>query len=74
MLSLIVLIKTRNAPIPTMKIRQIEYYTGFLNSTLSKIRCSLNPKAQAVNKAQRQLRPEPYFPEFFKSRAQVVKL
>ena len=23
----------------------------------------------SINKAQRQLRPEPYFPEFFKSRA-----
>ena len=66
----LVLIKTGNAPIPTMKIHQIEYYTGFLNSTPWKIRCSLNPKAQAVNKVQRQLRPEPYFPEFFKSRAQ----
>ena len=43
----------------------------FLNSTRWKIRCSLNPKAQAVNKVQRQLRPEPYFPEFFKSRAQI---
>ena len=53
-----------------MKIRQIEYKTGFLNSTLWKIRCSLDPKAQAVNKVQRQLRPEPYFPEFFKSRTQ----
>ena len=51
MLSL-VLLKTRNAQIPTMKTRQIENYTGFLNSTLWKIRCSLNPKAQAVNKAQ----------------------
>ena len=49
MLSL-VRIKTRNAPIPTMKTRQIEYKTGFLNSTLQKVRCSLNPKAQAVNK------------------------
>ena len=27
-------------------------------------------KPQALNKVQRQLRPEPYFPEFFKSRAQ----
>ena len=34
------------------------------------MRCSLNPKTQAVNKSQRQLRPEPYFPIFFKSRAQ----
>ena len=38
-----------------------------LLTELWKIRCSLNPKAQAVNKAQRRLRPEPYFPEFFKS-------
>ena len=30
----------------------------------------LNPKARAVNKAQRQLRPESYFLEFFKSPAQ----
>ena len=51
----LVLIKIRSAPIPTMKIRQIEYLTGFLNSTLWKIRCSLNPKAQAVNNAQRRL-------------------
>ena len=29
------------------------------------MRCSLNPKAQAVNKAQRQLRPEQHFPIFF---------
>jgi len=71
MLSL-VLIKTRNAAIPTMKIHQIEYQTGFLNSTRWKIRCSLNPKAQVVNKVQRQLRPEPYLPKFFKSRAQIV--
>ena len=56
-------------PIPTMKIRQIEYYIGFLNSTRWKVRCSLDPKAEAVNKVQRQLRPEPYFPEFFKSQA-----
>ena len=34
------------------------------------MRCSLNPKTQAVNKSQRQLRPERYFPIFFKSRAQ----
>ena len=68
----LVLIKTGNAPIPTKKIRQIEYQTGFLNSTLWKKRCRLNPNAQAVNKVQRQLRPEPYFPEFFKSRALVA--
>ena len=43
----------------------------FFNPTLWKMRCSLIPKAQALNKAQRQLRPEPYIPIFFKSRAQV---
>ena len=69
----LVLVKTQNAQIPTLKIRQIEYQTGFLNKTLWKIRCRLNPKAQAVNKTQQQLRPEPYFPKFFKSRA-LVKL
>ena len=63
MLSLVFI--TRNARIPTMQIRQIEYQTNFLNATLWKIRCRLNPKAQAVNKAQRQLSPKPYFPEFF---------
>ena len=67
----LVLIKTRNASISTVKFRQIEYKTGFLSSTLWNIRCSLNPKAQAANKAQQQLRPEPYFPEFLKSRAQA---
>ena len=41
-----------------------------MNSILLKIRCSLNPKAQAVNKAQRQLRHKPYFTEFVKSRDQ----
>ena len=66
MLSL-VLIKTRNAPIQTMKIRQIQQKTGFRNTTPWEIRCNLNPKAQAVNKAQRQLRPESYFLEYFKS-------
>ena len=70
----LVLLKTGNAPIPTMKIRKIEYQTGFLNSTRWKIRCSFNPKAQAVNKVHRQLGPEQYFPEFFKSLAQVWKL
>ena len=39
-----------------------------MNSTLWKIRCSLNPKAQAVNNAQRQLKPDPYFPDFFLNR------
>ena len=35
----LVLIKTRNATILTMKIRQIEYYTGFfkLNSVENKM-------------------------------------
>ena len=37
----------------------------FLNSTLRKIRCCLNTKAQVVNKAQRQLKPESYFLSFF---------
>ena len=40
----------------------------FYNSTLWKMRCSLNPKAQVVNKAQRQLRPELYFLIFFLNR------
>ena len=65
----LVIIKTQNAPI-AMKIRQIEYKPVFLNSILWKIRCSLNPKAQAVNKTQRQLRLEPCFPDFLKSRTQ----
>ena len=69
MLSL-VLRKTRNAPIPTMKIHQTEYYTGFLNSTRWNKRCSFKPKAQAVNKAQRQLRPKSHFLEIYKSPAQ----
>ena len=47
-----------------MKIRQIEYKNRFFITQLWKIRCSLNPKAQALNKAQQQLRPELYFPEF----------
>ena len=70
----LVLIRTRNVPInfPTIKIRQIEYQTGFLNSTLRKMRGSLNPKAQAVNEAQRQLKPVPYFPIFFKSRLRAI--
>ena len=29
----------------------------------------MNPKAQTVNKAQQQLRPEAYYLEFLKSRA-----
>ena len=36
-----------------------------------KYKCNLNPKARAVYKAQQQLRPEPYFLEFFKSPALV---
>ena len=40
-----------------------------MNSTLWKIRCSLNLKARVVNKAQRQLRPESYFLECYKSPA-----
>ena len=31
-------------------------------------------KAQSENKAQRQLRPESYVPEFFKSRALVLEI
>ena len=34
-----------------------------------KLDATYNPKAQAVNKAQRQLRPEMYYLECFKSRA-----
>ena len=45
-------------------------FNRFLKSILLKIRCSLNPKSQAVNKFQRQLRPEPYFHDLLKSRAQ----
>ena len=66
MLSL-VLIKTRNAQIPIMKIRKNSILNRFENSTLWKIKFNLNPKAQAVNKAQRQLWPELYFPGFLKS-------
>ena len=58
------LVHIKNRIVPTMKIRQIEYQTGFFQ-LLCKIRCSLNPKAQAVIKAQRQFRPESYFLEFF---------
>jgi len=54
MLSL-VLLKTRNAQIPIMKIRPNSILNRFENSTLWKIKFNLNPKAQAVNKAQRQL-------------------
>ena len=44
----------------------------FFELILVKIRCSLNPKAQVVNKAQWQLSPELYFPEFFKLQAQLL--
>ena len=37
------------------------------------MRCSLNPKAQALNNAQGQLRPEPYFPILFKSHEMEFK-
>ena len=40
-------------------------------SNFLKIRCSLNQKAQTVNKAQRQLIPASYFSNFVKSPAQV---
>ena len=43
----------------------------FFELNLWTIRYSLNQKAQAVNNAQRQLRPESYFLEFFKSQAQI---
>ena len=33
----------------------------------------MNQKAQTVNKAQQQVRPEPYFPEFLKSRALDIR-
>ena len=51
-------------------MRQFQY---FMNSTLCKIRCNLNPKALAVNN-QRQLKPESFFPESFRSWAQVNEL
>ena len=64
MLSL-VLIKTRNAPIPTMKNEnppnRILNRFFELNSVENKMQL---PKAQSLNKAQRQPRPELYFPEF----------
>ena len=59
-----VLIKTRNGSIPTMKIRQIDNKPAFFNSILRKIRCSLNPKAQAVNKANDSLDPSLNIPNF----------
>ena len=46
----------------------------FFELNSAEIRCRLNPKAQAVNKAQRQIKPEPYFPKIFKSRAQYLYL
>ena len=62
MVSLLI-IKTRNAQIPTMNIRQLDVKSVFhlkpvfeLNSMKKK--CSENSKAQVVNKARRQLRPE----------------
>ena len=33
-----------------------------------------HPKAHAVNKAQRQLRPEPYFLEFFIAGSELINL
>ena len=62
MVSLLI-IKTRNAQIPTVNIRQLDVKSVFhlkpvfeLNSM--KKECSENSKAQVVNKARRQLRPE----------------
>ena len=43
----------------------------FYELNFSRIRYNSNPKAQTVNKAQRQLRPKSYFLEFYKSTAQV---
>ena len=47
-----------------MKISQIDNKPAFFNSTLWKIRCSLNPKAQAVNKANDSLDPSLNIPIF----------
>jgi len=45
-----------------------------MNSTSWKMICNLNPIAQAINKDQRQLRPESHFPKFFKSWALSPRL
>ena len=57
----LVLIKTRIAHIPTIKIRQIEYLMVFFELSSLENKMLLESKGQTVNKAQRQLRPEPYF-------------
>ena len=43
------IIKSRNPPIPAMKIRQIQHYTVLIEFTLLKISCNLNPKSQVLN-------------------------
>ena len=53
MLSLVLII-TLNEPIPTMKIRQKQYKTVFMNLNLFQISCYLSLKAQVVNKAWQQ--------------------
>ena len=53
----LVFIKTQNAPIPTMKIHPSRILNRFFELNSVELRCSLNPKAQAVIKAHRQLRP-----------------
>ena len=66
--------KIQNAPIPTIKIRQKTYYTGFMNSTLWKIICNLNPKAQAVIRPNNSLRPESYFLHFLNRQLRSPKI
>ena len=70
MLSL-VLIETQNVPIPTLKIRPIQYYASVLWTQFcicAKLDASkLHRKAQAVNKAQRKLTLKLYLPGSFKS-------
>ena len=56
MVSLLI-IKTRNAQIPTMNIRQLDVKSVFELNSMKK-ECSENSKAQVVNKARGQLRPE----------------
>ena len=70
MVSLLI-IKTRNAQIPTMNIRQLDVKSVFELNSMKK-ECSENSKAQAVNKARGQLRPESYFLAFIKSPAQII--
>jgi len=59
------LVLVENAQIPAMKINQKEYETGFFELSSLKNKMLLESKSQAVNKDQRQLRLELYFPEFF---------